>query len=212
MFLSVLQSSCGVFSCVGLLCVRVFMYVCVCARVYACVYTCLHVYLFFSFINYEISYTIDIIHFTKGRYTDGRRLHRVYLHALTPIIKLSYFLFNRYKTTIALPWPIQHFCSFTRALFRRACLLPVSPSFYLSFFLLSTRSNFPSNIPLFSLSSHTHTLSLSLLCFLSLFSALPLRLLHTSSQYTAYITITTTRSSLSLSSRASYRRRLSRHR
>lgn len=149
-----------------MVCMYVCVYLCMC--VYARVCMCVHVSTcvsFFSFINYEISYTIDIIHFTKGRYTDGRRLHRIYLHALTPIIKLSYFLFNRYKTTIALPWPIQHFCSFTRALFRRACLLSACPclSFSLcSFFLLllSILPNSPSNIPLFSLS---HTLSLSLL-------------------------------------------------
>lgn len=67
------------------------MYVCVCIS-------------FFSFINYEISYTIDIIpiHEGEGIPIGGDRIG--YTYTLTPIIKLSYFLFNRYKTTIALPW------------------------------------------------------------------------------------------------------------
>lgn len=98
-----------------LLCVCYEYTDCVCAScTWICVYVyflcicvcmcCTGVYIFFSFINYEISYTIDIIpiHEGEGIPIDGDRIE--YTYTLTPIIKLSYFLFNRYKTTIALPW------------------------------------------------------------------------------------------------------------
>lgn len=83
-----------------------FLYVSVCVSgmcLHVLYGVCVYMYLF-SFINYEISYTIDIIpiHEGEGIPIGGDRIG--YTYTLTPIIKLSYFLFNRYKTTIALPW------------------------------------------------------------------------------------------------------------
>jgi len=92
----------SVCTCIFYMCVCVCVCVCV-WYVCVCVVRCVYMYLF-SFINYEISYTIDIIpiHEGEGIPIGGDRIG--YTYTLTPIIKLSYFLFNRYKTTIALPW------------------------------------------------------------------------------------------------------------
>lgn len=127
------------------ICVYVyFLCVCVCVCVgYGCVYL-------FSFINYEISYTIDIIpiHEGEGIPIGGDRIG--YTYTLTPIIKLSYFLFNRYKTTIALPWFSSALLFLhSYALSRRVSLSLSCLSISYIFFLFISLSLFPA----FSLSA-----------------------------------------------------------
>jgi len=82
--------------------------------------------------------TLSILfQFTKGKVY---RLANQYTYTLTPIIKLSYFLFNQYKTTIALPWLSSALLFLhSRALYCRAyfslpllpfCLFLVSPNIF----------------------------------------------------------------------------------
>lgn len=69
----------------------------------SCVYVCVCVYLFLSLTMKYLTLSI-LFQFIEGEGipTGGDRIG--YTYTLTPIIKLSYFLFNRYKTTTALPW------------------------------------------------------------------------------------------------------------
>lgn len=114
-----------------------YVYVCESVCVYVCVYT-------FFFLSLTMKYlTLSILfQFIEGEGipTGGDRIG--YTYTLTPIIKLSYFLFNRYKTTTCAAISSafhQHFCSFTRCtLSRRARVsLFLFLSLSLSLFLAS---------------------------------------------------------------------------
>lgn len=87
-----------------------------------CVYVCI-VYLFPSLTMKYLTLSI-LFQFIEGEGipTGGDRIG--YTYTLTPIIKLSYFLFNRYKTTTALPWLfISTFVpSLVHTITSRACL------------------------------------------------------------------------------------------
>lgn len=124
-------------------------------------------YLFSSavlfFINYEISYTIDIIpiHEVGKVYSTGTAGRvAAYLNSLTPIINFLILLrFTRYKTTTTQRWRyISTLCSFS-ALYSRVFSSPLA-----AFSLLSNISSLSFSLSL----SLTLTFVLSLLYSLSL--------------------------------------------
>jgi len=82
-------------------CVRfVDIGLCICRSVFLYMYVCIF------FLSLTMKYlTLSILfQFIEGEGipAGGDRIR--YTYTLTSIIKLSYFLFNRYKTTTALPW------------------------------------------------------------------------------------------------------------
>lgn len=87
-------------------------------------YMCTCVYTFFLSLTMKYLTLSILFQFIEGEGipTGGDRIG--YTYTLTPIIKLSYFLFNRYKTTTALPWLfISTFVpSLVHSITSRACL------------------------------------------------------------------------------------------
>lgn len=100
--------------------IRVFLNVCMCV--------CVCVYIFFLSLTMKYLTLSILFQFIEGEGipTGGDRIG--YTYTLTPIIKLSYFLFNRYKTTTALPWLfISTFVpSLVHSITSRACLSRLS--------------------------------------------------------------------------------------
>lgn len=77
-----------------------------CVHVEPCFSVCVYVFVCIFFLSLTMKYlTLSILfQFIEGEGIPAGGYRIRYTYTLTPIIKLSYFLFNRYKTTTALPW------------------------------------------------------------------------------------------------------------